>query len=540
MNSLQSSPKICERMLAVLKSGNEESAYAPIVCLHGWGSNSRVWQPLIQNLENVFSFVAVDLPGFGESENIHLESLDDLLEGIASTLPERCHVLGWSLGGMLAVALAERCAGRVLSVTTIGSNAKFVKSERWEYACDENVFINFQHELKEDPRTLASRFTQLQSRGDKQRKQVASLLSEIQEPPVTSHDVEARSQHNAWQMGLVFLDQLDLRNILPKLNIPVSAIFSKNDTLVPAAAATQIQKLAGPEFRHYLMDGAGHVPHVSQPEKVATILKKTVVRAQKPYHREKEAISRAFSDAAASYDQIALLQKRVAEQVIALQTLENKRVCDIGCGTGFCFQALIDNGCDVVGLDIAPGMLRVAEQKFGNRVSYVCADFDCAPFGEMKAFDAYVSSMSLQWSENLGNTLKHLRTFLAYGGTLQFATLAQNTLHELREAWSSVDNYVHINQFENVHTILEQVKSAGLDVIAHRVENETLQYDSTLALMKELKGIGAHNINAGKPRSMTTRAQLRQLEGAYASFRDTQGKLPATYEIVYIIAKKRH
>ncbi len=537
MDSLSSSADTPTSVLSVHTYGNAQSAYAPVVCLHGWGSNSRIWEGLIQQTENVFSFMCIDLPGFGSSENVHMESLDELIETIAEMLPKQCHLLGWSLGGMLAVGLASRCVGSVLSVTTVGSNLKFVQAPDWECASDENVFMDFQQELKEDPQALAGRFTQLQGRGDKQRKHVVSLLREIQEVPDRAGDNASYSPHKSWQLGLAFLDQLDLRNVLSHLEIPVSAIFSKNDTLVPVAAAKRIQAIAGAEFRDYFIEGAGHVPHVSQPEKVAAILEKTVVRAQKPYHREKAAISRAFSDAAASYDQIAQLQRRVAARTIELQRLENMRVCDIGCGTGFCIEALLDNGCEVLGLDIAPGMLRVAEQKFGNRASYLCADFDRAPFAEHQPFDAYVSSMSLQWSENLAYTLSHLSQFLIRGGTVQFATLAQNTLHELRDAWSAVDSYVHINQFESVSTILDQVKAAGLEVLSHRVETETLEYGSALALMKELKGIGAHNINAGKPRNMTTRAQLRRLEQAYESYRNAKNTLPATYEIVYIVAK---
>lgn len=538
MNSLQSQTLPEQQALAVHHFGNLDSAYAPIVCLHGWGSNSRVWRPLIENLENVFSFICIDLPGFGDSGQVLFEDLDELIFKLENFLPEKCHLLGWSLGGMLAVALASRRIEQVLSVTTIGSNAKFVANDGWECASNENVFIMFQQELIDDAEALASRFTQLQGRGDKQRKHVVATLQDVQSGPSLD------SQHVAWQKGLAFLDQLDLRQILPELNMPVSAIFSKNDTLVPLVSAKQIRSLAGLEFRDYVIDGAGHAPHVSQPEKVASILKKTVVRAQQPYHREKAAISRAFSDAAAAYDKIAELQRRVAKRVTGLQVLENKRVCDIGCGTGFCFDDLLEKGCEVVGLDIAPGMLRVAEEKFGDRASYVCADFDNAPFDTAPfdtglPFDAYVSSMSLQWSDNLTYTLNHLCNFLKPGGTIQFATLAKSTLHELRDAWSKVDDYVHINQFENADALLDQVNAAGFEILSYQEETEVLRYNSTLDLMKDLKGIGAHNINAGKPRNMTTRAQLRGLEAAYESYRDDQGKLPATYEIVYIMAIKQ-
>ncbi|HOY24915.1 MAG TPA: alpha/beta fold hydrolase, partial [Cellvibrio sp.] len=69
-----------------------------IVLLHGWGSASQSWLPLIPALQNIANVIALDLPGFGESEAIPEFTLDAVVQLIAARLPEKCVLIGWSLG----------------------------------------------------------------------------------------------------------------------------------------------------------------------------------------------------------------------------------------------------------------------------------------------------------------------------------------------------------------------------------------------------------------------------------------------------------
>jgi malonyl-CoA O-methyltransferase len=59
-----------------------------------------------------------------------------------------------------------------------------------------------------------------------------------------------------------------------------------------------------------------------------------------------------------------------------------------------------------------------------------------------------------------------------------------------------------------------------------------------MPLLRELKGIGAHNINPGSRPGLTVVRQLRLLEDAYQHFRDRDDKLPATYDVILVRAKK--
>ncbi|MEH6466418.1 MAG: alpha/beta fold hydrolase, partial [Porticoccus sp.] len=99
----------------------------PLVLLHGWGSDSRIWQAILPELTQHLHVVAIDLPGFGQSPALELDvpldkqGVEHYLDAISAVLPSRCTLLGWSLGGMLATMLVSRYPERFNSLVTIAS-----------------------------------------------------------------------------------------------------------------------------------------------------------------------------------------------------------------------------------------------------------------------------------------------------------------------------------------------------------------------------------------------------------------------------------
>ncbi|HHQ4923588.1 TPA: alpha/beta fold hydrolase, partial [Aeromonas veronii] len=74
-----------------------------LVLLHGWGMNGAVWHGIARQLASHYRVHLVDLPGFGNSplaDEVDY-SLPWLAEQVAAILPQKCHLLGWSLGGLV-------------------------------------------------------------------------------------------------------------------------------------------------------------------------------------------------------------------------------------------------------------------------------------------------------------------------------------------------------------------------------------------------------------------------------------------------------
>src|SRR5688572_5114562 len=90
-----------------------------LVLIHGWGRDSRTWQPVLESLQSFATVTLIDLPGFGASTVLPEFSLDAVLDKIAAQLPQDAVIMGWSLGGMLAVQLAARFPGSIRAVITL-------------------------------------------------------------------------------------------------------------------------------------------------------------------------------------------------------------------------------------------------------------------------------------------------------------------------------------------------------------------------------------------------------------------------------------
>ena len=100
-------------------------------------------------------------------------------------------------------------------------------------------------------------------------------------------------------------------------------------------------------------------------------------------------------------------------------------------------------------------------------------------------------------------------------GFLAFSTFGPATLQELRSAWAHADGYNHVNHFLDVHDVGAALVRAGLTEPVLDVDRHEVHYPDTLALMRDLKAIGAHNVTAGRPRSLLGRAHLARMSAAY-------------------------
>jgi len=254
---------------------------------------------------------------------------------------------------------------------------------------------------------------------------------------------------------------------------------------------------------------------------------------------EPARVGASFDRAAQDYDAAAFLQKEVGERLLErldLMATTPARLLDLGCGTGRPTRAMMKRypKAQVIGADLAPGMLRVARRHqrwFGAKAQWVCAEATQLPFADASC-DLLYASLLLQWCEDLDTTLLEWRRLLKPHGLLLFSTLGPDTLKELRAAWSSVDEYNHVNRFLDMHDVGDALIRAGFVEPVMDVEHMTLTYMDAPALMRDLKNIGAHNVTAGRRRGLMGRGRLAAFSAAYERFRH-EGRLPATYEVVY-------
>ncbi|WP_339525562.1 malonyl-ACP O-methyltransferase BioC [Pseudomonas sp. EA_35y_Pfl2_R111] len=254
---------------------------------------------------------------------------------------------------------------------------------------------------------------------------------------------------------------------------------------------------------------------------------------------DKRQVAASFSRAAESYDSVAALQRNVGQQLLAhLPTaIGPARWLDLGCGTGYFSRALAERfpASEGAALDIAEGMLQHA-RRLGGAQQFIAGDAERLPLRDASC-DLLFSSLALQWCADFAAVLSEASRVLRPGGVLAFSSLCVGTLQELRDSWQTVDGFVHVNRFRRFEDYQRLCDACGLALLSLKTAPETLYYPDVRSLTHELKALGAHNLNPGRPGGLTGRARMLALLNAYERFRQPQG-LPATYQVVYGVLRK--
>jgi malonyl-CoA O-methyltransferase len=263
-----------------------------------------------------------------------------------------------------------------------------------------------------------------------------------------------------------------------------------------------------------------------------------VAEDEDAFHLDRGRLRAAFDRASAGYEAAAALQARVSTELLerlAAFDFSPGVVLDLGSGTGRVTRELKRRypRALVIALDLAPGMLREARRHQGlwRRFARVCGDALRLPLASASV-DLVFSSLMLQWCEPLGSALAEVRRVLKPSGFFAFSTFGPDTLKELRAAWARADGLTHVNRFLDMHDVGDAIARSGLAEPVLDADRVELGYPDTLTLMRDLKAIGAHNVTAGRPRTLVGKTRLKRMTEAYEALR-RGGALPATYEVIY-------
>lgn len=237
-----------------------------LVLLHGWSLHGGMWGPWLDRLAERARLHLVDLPGHGRSPwPTGVRDLATLADRVLAAIPRGATVLGWSLGGMVALELARRDPQLVRALVLVATTPKFRAGDGWEHGMRPQVLDGFARNLAQDYRDTVQNFLALQVLGDEHAGQALRKLRS----QLTSH---GEPDPRALAAGLEILREADLRADLPRITQPTLVIAGAHDRVTPPSAGSALAA-AMPSARYCLVERAGHAPFMSH---AAAVLREVV------------------------------------------------------------------------------------------------------------------------------------------------------------------------------------------------------------------------------------------------------------------------
>lgn len=230
-----------------------------LVLLPGWGLGTASLEPLAASLRAQDARLQVELMPLPELADSDVQAWVDHLD---RKLPSDVWLGGWSLGGMLASALAHKRGDHCCGLLTLASNPSFVVRPDWPHGMPQDTFGTFLDGCRSHTQVTLKRFRTLCSDGAQQPRTLLRQLG------VGVPDTDPLYLAT----GLEVLAKLDTREALQAYAGPQLHLFAGSDALVPAEAAKALSELL-PDVEVGLVEDSSHAFLLEYPQELAAGIK---------------------------------------------------------------------------------------------------------------------------------------------------------------------------------------------------------------------------------------------------------------------------
>jgi pimeloyl-ACP methyl ester carboxylesterase len=252
------------------KAAGGQPGDLPIVVLHGWGAHIEAVAPILAALDGAPDLIALDLPGFGESEppdqawdvDSYARFMIHFLDELAV---DRAHLVGHSHGGRVSIALAadepER-VGRLLLIDSAGIRPK----RGWKYR----------------RRVAVAKLGRLIAKvgGGPGRR-----LQERMRARVASRDYLEASEAMRGTFRAVVA--ADLADRLPRIGASTLLVWGDQDEDTPLWMADRMEKLI-PDAGLVVLQGAGHYSYADAPGQFRAVARRFLLEQPRAAAKAKE------------------------------------------------------------------------------------------------------------------------------------------------------------------------------------------------------------------------------------------------------------
>ncbi|HEV2295777.1 MAG TPA: alpha/beta fold hydrolase [Tepidisphaeraceae bacterium] len=243
----------------------EQGTGRPLVLLHGFPLDSRIWREQIAALSDRFRVIAPDLRGFGQSKSADMFTIESLADDVHALLAHigalPAVVGGLSMGGYVALAYSKKYPTDLLGLVLIDTKAEG-DSPQGKQGREKLIELARSQGAKAVAEQMMPKM--LSPGADQSRPQVKRELDQIMndQPPLTIEHALAGMR-----------DRPDLVAHLPSIATPTLVIVGEHDALTPPVGAEKMSQ-AIPNSTYVLIHGAGHMSPMEQPQQVTDALRK--------------------------------------------------------------------------------------------------------------------------------------------------------------------------------------------------------------------------------------------------------------------------
>ncbi len=242
-----------------------------------------------------------------------------------------------------------------------------------------------------------------------------------------------------------------------------------------------------------------------------------------------------FSRAAARYDTRAHFQHTETARVLDSGLMifpQDAELLDVGCGTGYFAEMARSNrpNWNITGIDVAPGMIAIAS----TRCTAIQADAIALPL-ESNTYDAVVSSLCLQWVDDLSKAFAEIARVMRPGARAVIASLGNGSLPELREVANAAELPLGLHTMRSAQEYKDAIIAAGLSTTMFKQDIGTDHYENMFALMDSMREVGAGN--PASSGGLQGARRWKRMQALYEQKRTAKG-IPATWDRLFMVLHK--
>lgn len=228
----------------------------PLMFLHGVGGDHSAWRPQLLHFADRYRVFAWDMPGYGASPPPRSMSFPELARSLAELLDalnlSKVHLVGQSLGGMIAQEFAATFPDRLSSLVLVATSPAFGRSDKeWQ-----QKFLDDRIGVLDRGATMA----------ELARANIKRIVGRDPDPLGVEIAVSctANIPVESYKQAVRMIVGFDRRDALARISVPTLAIAGEVDTVAPAP---MMQKMAShiPGAKFVTIPKAGHLANLEQP-----------------------------------------------------------------------------------------------------------------------------------------------------------------------------------------------------------------------------------------------------------------------------------